>query len=114
MRASAILLGLLLAIAATGSALAQQEEILSFESRIEVGADGTLTARRDVEGTLAVVFQGRRMEELGATARYTAEHPDEEKEARFLAFRKDVELGESRMRETEDGLYDAGERDDGG
>ncbi len=48
MRASAILLGLLLAIAATGSALAQQEEILSFDSRIEVGADGTLTVTESI------------------------------------------------------------------
>jgi uncharacterized membrane protein YgcG len=48
MRASAILLGLLLAIAAAGSALAQQEEILSFDSRIEIGADGTLTVTESI------------------------------------------------------------------
>ena len=71
-------------------------------------------ARAGLTEVLAFIFQGRRMEELEATARYTADHPDAEKEARFLAFRKDVELSESRMRETEDGLYDAGERDDGG
>jgi DNA primase len=88
-------------------------DVLKFAASARAGASLD-TARRDVEGTLAVIFQDRRMEELGATARYTADHPDEEKEARFLAFRKDVELGESRMRETEDGLYDAGELDDGG
>jgi DNA primase len=71
-------------------------------------------ARAGLAQVLAFIFQGRRMEELEATARYTADDPDEDKEARFLAFRRDVELSETRMRETEDGMYDAGKRDDGG
>lgn len=54
------------------------------------------------------------MEELEASARYTADDADEEKEAKFLAFRKDVELSEGRMRDAEDGRYDAGKQDDGG
>ena len=87
-------------------------DVLKFAASARVGAPLDF-ARRDVEGTLELIFQGRRMEELGATARYTADDPDEEKEARFLAFREDVELSESRMREAEDGLYDAGTPDDG-
>ncbi len=71
-------------------------------------------ARAGLAEVLAFIFQGRRMEELEATARYTADHPDEDTEARFLAFRRDVELSDSRMRETEDGRPNAGERDDGG
>jgi len=70
-------------------------------------------ARAGLAQVLAFIFQGRRMEELEATARFTADHPDEDKEARFLAFRRDVELSETRMRETEDATYDAGTRDDG-
>ncbi|UCH74326.1 MAG: DNA primase [Rhodospirillales bacterium] len=71
------------------------------------------TARAGLSEVLAFIFQGRRMEELEATARYTADHPDAETEARFLAFRQDVELSERRMRETEDWISDAGTRDDG-
>jgi len=71
-------------------------------------------ARSGLAQVLAFIFQGRRMEELEATARYTADHPDEDKEARFLAFRRDVELSEARMRETEDGMDVAGRRDEGG
>ncbi len=71
-------------------------------------------ARAGLTEVLAFIFQGRRMEELVATARYTADHPDEDTEARFLAFRRDVELSDTRMRETEDARQDAGERDDGG
>ena len=70
-------------------------------------------ARSGLEEVLAFIFQGRRMEEFRATARYTADDPNEEKEARFLAFRKDVELSERRMRDAEDG-HDSGTRDDGG
>jgi len=53
-----------------------------------------------------LIFRARRREELRASARYTADHPDAEAEARFLAFRKDVEQGESRM-------FDAGDEQDG-
>jgi len=88
-------------------------DVLKFAASARQGVSVDV-ARRDVEGTLAFIFQGRRMEELEATARFTADRPDEDKEARFLAFRRDVELSEARMRETEDATYDAGTRDDGG
>ena len=63
-------------------------------------------ARIGLEEVLALIFRARRREELRASARYTADHPDAEAEARFLAFRKDVEQGESRM-------FDAGDEQDG-
>jgi uncharacterized membrane protein YgcG len=49
MRASAILLGILLAVISAGSAHAQQEEVLSFGSRIEIGADGDLTVTESIK-----------------------------------------------------------------
>jgi hypothetical protein len=72
------------------------------------------TARIGLQEVLALIFQGRRREELVATARYTAENPGDESEKRFLAFRKDVELGESRILETGDGSDSAGNGNDGG
>ena len=64
-------------------------------------------ARIGLREVLAFIFQGRRREELVATARYTAENPDDESEKRFLAFRKDVELSESQ-------IHDADDEPDGG
>ena len=71
-------------------------------------------ARIGLNGVLASIFQGRRREELVAAARYTAENPGDESEKRFLAFRKDVELGESQILEAGDGLDCAGNGNDGG
>ena len=71
-------------------------------------------ARIGLREVLALIFQGRRREELVATARYTAEHPDEDSEKRFLAFRKDVELGESQILESGDGPDGAGNGNDSG
>ncbi|MCK4869050.1 MAG: DNA primase, partial [Alphaproteobacteria bacterium] len=71
-------------------------------------------ARIGLREVLALIFQGRRREELVATARYTAENPDDESEKRFLAFRKDVELGESQILEAGDELDGAGNGNDGG
>lgn len=71
-------------------------------------------ARKGLKEVLALIFQGRRREELVATARYTAENPDDEGEKRFLAIRRDVELGESRILDAGDELDDAGNRNDGG
>ncbi|MDH5410110.1 MAG: DNA primase [Alphaproteobacteria bacterium] len=71
-------------------------------------------ARVGLRDVLAFIFQGRRREELVATARYTAEHPDDESEKRFLAFRKDVELGESQILEAGDEMDNAGNGNDGG
>jgi DNA primase len=72
------------------------------------------TARRDVEGTLATIFRGRLMEELDATTRYTAEDPDEEKEARLFAFRQDVEASDRQIREAADGPEASGRGDESG
>jgi len=71
-------------------------------------------ARVGLREVLALIFQGRRREELVATARYTAENSDDESEKRFLAFRKDVELGESQILEAGDGMDGAGNGNDGG
>jgi DNA primase len=71
-------------------------------------------ARNGLREVLALIFQGRRREELVATARYTADNPGDESEKRFLAFRKDVEMGESRILETGDGLDGTGKANDGG
>ncbi len=71
-------------------------------------------ARNGLRDVLGLIFQGRRREELVATARYTADHPDEESERRFLAFRKDVEFGESQTLDTGDMPDGAGSRNDGG
>ncbi len=70
-------------------------------------------ARIGLREVLALIFQGRRREELVATARYTADNPGDESEKRFLAFRKDVELGESRILEAGDGSDGAGNGNDG-
>jgi 3-methyladenine DNA glycosylase/8-oxoguanine DNA glycosylase len=77
---------------------------------------GTLVdaARIGLREVLALIFQGRRREELVASARYTAENPGDESEKRFLAFRKDVELGESQILEAGDELDGAGNGNDGG
>lgn len=72
------------------------------------------SARRGLKEVLALIFQGRRREELVATARYIAENPDEEGEKRFLAIRRDVELGESRILDASDELDGTGTRNDGG
>lgn len=71
-------------------------------------------ARVWLQNVLALSFQGRLREELVAAARYTAENPGDESEKRFLAIRKDVELGESQMLEAGDGLDSAGTGNDGG
>jgi hypothetical protein len=71
-------------------------------------------ARIGLREVLALIFQGRRREELVATARYTADNPGDESEKRFLAFRKDVEMGESRILEAGDGLDGTGKANDGG
>lgn len=71
-------------------------------------------ARTGLREVLALIFQGRRREELVATARYTADNPGDESEKRFLAFRKDVEMGESRILEAGDGLDGTGKANDGG
>jgi len=68
-------------------------------------------ARKGVQEVLGRILQARRMEELRATARYTADNPDEDTEARFLAFRKDVEQGESRILDASDGPDGTGGRD---
>ena len=54
------------------------------------------------------------MEELDATTRYTAEDPDEEKEARFFAFRQDVEASDRQIREAADGPEASGRSDESG
>lgn len=69
-------------------------------------------ARFGLDEVLSLIFQARRREELKATARYTADNPDEETEARFLAFRKDVERGESRAREEDEEFDGSGGRSD--
>jgi len=71
-------------------------------------------ARIGLREILALIFQGRRREELLATARYTAENPGDESEKRFLAFRRDVEFGESQILEAGDGLEGSGNGNDGG
>lgn len=89
------------------------DDMLEFAAAARAGASVDV-ARRDVESTLELIFQARRMEELGATARYTAEDLNEETEAKLLAKRKDAELSESRMHEAANGFYDTGTQDNGG
>ncbi len=59
-------------------------------------------ARLGVSEALGLLFQARRREELRASARSMSVELTEEGEARFLAFRKDVEQGENQLSESGD------------
>jgi DNA primase len=59
-------------------------------------------ARLGVGEALGLLFQARRREELRASARSMSVALTEESEARFLAFRKDVEQGENQLSESGD------------
>jgi DNA primase len=84
------------------------DEVLVHAAFARAGAPRQ-EAREGVQEALDRIFQVRRREELRASGRYTAENPTEENEARFLAFREDVERGESQLLEMGDDFNSLGE-----